>query len=296
MLRARIAPTPSGYLHIGNALNFVLTWLWVRKQNGTLRLRIDDIDGIRARQEYLDDIFFTLQWLGIDYDEGPATVEQHNRVFSQQLRIEQYAALIEKLLGTGQVFACNCSRRQLQQGETCSCQAKNIALTTLDVTWRVNTIDLPITIKDFAGGSIYINLQQQMPSFAIRRRDGIPAYQVASLVDDTAYNINLIIRGADLLPSTAAQLYLARLSNNNTFCQCTFYHHRLINDEHGHKLSKSAGSTAIKDLRSKSNGLQHFYNWAGYVLTGKQNINNLQQLLYLADNQPILHMNNIISL
>jgi glutamyl-tRNA synthetase len=89
MIRSRIAPTPSGYLHIGNALNFVRTWLMVRRAGGILRLRIDDIDATRTRPEYFDDIFRTLEWLGMDWDEGPRNANEQTEIYSQSLRAER---------------------------------------------------------------------------------------------------------------------------------------------------------------------------------------------------------------
>src|SRR5580704_15637290 len=98
LLRSRIAPTPSGYLHIGNALNFVMTWLWVRKEGGQLRLRIDDSDTTRSKPEFIEDIFRTLDWLGMDWDEGPQTPDEQQRIYSQALRAERYAEVTRTLI------------------------------------------------------------------------------------------------------------------------------------------------------------------------------------------------------
>ncbi len=246
MTRSRIAPTPSGYLHIGNALNFVLTYAMVQRSSGSLRLRIDDIDAPRARPEYIEDIFETLHWMGIDWDAGPQTPEEHYTSFSQSLRAPRYQQLIHALNATGQTYACTCSRRDLYH---CQCRSKDLPLDMPDTTIRIITPDAPIIIHDQKLGVRKVSLRQHMPDFIIRRRDGIAAYQVASLADDIDDSIDLIVRGEDLLPSTAAQLFLASLIGVERFAQTSFYHHTLLADPSGAKLSKSAGSTSLHFIR-----------------------------------------------
>ena len=106
-IRTRIAPTPSGYLHIGNAFNFLLTEHLAKRASASVRLRIDDLDILRMRQEYVTDIFQSLRWLGISTDEGPKNGEEQKTLFAQSLRLAQYNAFIEKLIATGLVFACS---------------------------------------------------------------------------------------------------------------------------------------------------------------------------------------------
>jgi glutamyl-tRNA synthetase len=110
-LRTRIAPTPSGFLHAGNAVNFLITHELARAARGTLLLRIDDLDAERARPEYLDDIFRSLEWLGIDWDEGPTGPEDFLRNWSQRSRIERYSELLLGLRKGGHLYACECSRK-----------------------------------------------------------------------------------------------------------------------------------------------------------------------------------------
>ena len=258
MIRSRIAPTPSGYLHIGNALNFVLTWLRLRRERGLLRLRIDDIDAPRARPEYVEDIFETLDWLGMDWDEGPQTAEEHQRLYSQSHRVERYDKVIQQLIISGKVFACQCSRKDLN-GRPCECREKNISLDQPDTALRIATPSALIQVHDSQAGILNIDLNDEMRDFVIRRRDGIAAYQVASLADDIDHKINLIVRGEDLLSSSAAQLYLASLIGDNDFAKTTFYHHSLLKDEQGDKLSKSAGSLSLKAMRDNNISVQDFY-------------------------------------
>lgn len=256
MTRSRIAPTPSGYLHIGNALNFVLTYAMVQRSGGSLRLRIDDIDAPRARLEYIEDIFETLHWMGIDWDAGPQTPEQHYTSFSQSLRAPRYRQVIDALNATGQTYACTCSRRDLDH---CQCRTRCLPLNTPDTALRIVTPYAPVQIDDRQMGVQYISLRQHMPDFVIRRRDGIAAYQLASLIDDIDYGIDLVVRGADLLPSTAAQLFLASLIGEDGFGHTAFYHHALLTDANGSKLSKSAGSDSLRSMRRSAVSASEFY-------------------------------------
>jgi glutamyl/glutaminyl-tRNA synthetase len=262
MLRSRIAPTPSGYLHIGNAFNFILTWLWVRKEGGSLHLRIDDLDAPRIKPEYVDDIFYTLNWLGLDWDKGPQTVAEQEKQFSQKHRVGVYTSLINKLMHNGNTFACSCSRKELATYSQYpgTCRLKGLPLNNPDCSLRIVTPqNNPIRFKDYVDGEVTVNLYNEMRDFIIRRRDGIPAYQIASLIDDIDFKINLIVRGRDLITSTAAQLYLAELAGDEVFRKATFYHHPLLMDEIGEKLSKSAGSDSIKTWRGKSENPEQLY-------------------------------------
>ena len=278
MLRGRIAPTPSGYLHIGNALNFVLTWLWVRKKGGVLRLRIDDSDTTRSKPEYIHDIFQTLEWLGLDWDEGPQTPDEQLQQYSQALRAERYRTITDQLIASGQVFACECSRKALQI-RSCDCHDKGIAFNQPDTALRIATPDGPVQVLDVKRGTQPVMLKEEMKNFVIRRRDGITAYQLCSLTDDIDHNINLIIRGEDLLTSTAGQLYLASLIPENNFAHTQFYHHPLLYDVQGQKLSKSAGSLSLKTLREQGVSIQELYARMSSLLGWKNTYSSLSEML-----------------
>lgn len=281
---SRIAPTPSGLLHKGNACNFVLTWALVRKRNGRLRLRIDDLDAPRVRQEYLDDIFFTLDWLGIDWDEGPTSVEDHLNHHSQQAKIPVYQETIDQIWELGKAFACQCSRKQIkaisldgQYPETC----REIGLDkdTPNTALRICTPQpAQISWKDEMTGEYAISLYHQMRDFVIRRKDQLPAYQIASLVDDLDAGVNMIIRGQDLANSTAAQLFLASILNADTFLKIQWCHHPLLLDSSGQKLSKSKGASAIKILREQGKSPDDIFEQVGKWL-GWEDIYQARDLL-----------------
>ncbi len=251
-LRTRFAPTPSGYLHLGNAFNFQLTSLEAKKENGTILLRIDDLDAARVEQQYVDDIFNTLQWLGLDWDEGPRDSTEHFSKFSQELRKSRYHELIGQLKNDGHLFACTCSRKEVLEKNKSgrysgTCQHKNLPFDTPDAAWRLKRDD------------------DEMAYPIIRRRDGIPSSTIASLADDTDQQINLIVRGTDLLPVTKLQLHLAELLGLKEFGKTRFIHHPLLQDKEGNKLSKSAGSLSLKAMRESGITAEEVYrlfeNW-----------------------------------
>ncbi len=248
-IRSRIAPTPSGLLHLGNAVNFILTWLMVRKAGGTLRLRIDDADCLRTKPEYLEDIFRQLDWLKITWDEGPTGVEDFQRRFSQQLRLERYRAFMDELGRLGHLYPCGCSRSKIKEhagdGVYPGFCRERAALPTAGEAQRVRVPE----------GSVFrvegqdVALCKAMGDFVLWRKEDLPAYQLVSLVDDLDDRINCIVRGQDLLVSTAAQLFLAGLHGDKRFAETTFVHHPLVMGEDGRKLSKSDGALSLAALR-----------------------------------------------
>ncbi len=275
MPRSRIAPTPSGFLHRGNAFNFLLTEALVRSQGGTLRLRIDDLDAGRMRPQYLEDIFDSLRWLRLVPDEGPLSPGDHLAHYSQLLRIPRYEAMLRRLATTGRVFACVCSRAEVARhavgGQYAgTCRDRRIGLDADDVVWRFRTeADETVRWEDRIGGAQAVRPHEVIRDFVIRRRDGVAAYHLASLSDDLHYGIDLIVRGADLLESTAAQLLLAAVLNETPFLGTAFFHHPLLTDPSGAKLSKSAGSASLKALREagvgaeelRAGAAQWYRNW-----------------------------------
>lgn len=233
---ARLAPTPSGCLHLGNAVNFVITWLLTRRAGGTLHLRIDDLDRARLRRPYLDNIFRVIDWLGIDYDQGPRGPDDFLRHHSQLLHLPAYNAVLRRLAQRpGLVQASHRSRT--------GGPGAPVPLATPGAAWRARVP--PGTAgrwPDAGQGPTQVALAQEMPDFIIRKKDGVAAYQVASVVDDLRLGTTLVVRGLDLQASTAAQLWLAaQLSETAAFNagRIQFYHHDLLTDAAGQKLSKS---------------------------------------------------------
>ncbi len=252
--KTRITPTPSGYLHLGNAGSFLLTAALAKKANAKLLLRIDDLDRERAQRKYVEDVFDTLHFLGIEWEEGPKNYAEYEQLYSQIHRMSLYQNALQQLRDSGNVFACECSRTQWQSGtHACQCRERNLSLDAPRVSWRLMTDTiLPITIKTTYGEEITAILPSSMQSFVVRKKDGLPAYQLSSLVDDEHFGVDAIVRGEDLWESTLAQQYLALVLNKPFFEKVLFYHHSLMMEMDGvHKLSKSAGALSIRHLRQE---------------------------------------------
>lgn len=254
--RFRYAPTPSGFLHLGNAFNFIFNYLsaHIVSPAAEIVLRIDDLDAARKRPDYLEDIFETLNWLGLPWTVGPLDAEDFESKWSQKNRFAQYEAALNQLKDTGLVYACAKSRKDLEPfGGTYPPEFRHQGLSfeLPNVAWRIAT---PIGFP--------------LPDFVIRRRDGVPAYQLASLVDDRIFKITHLIRGKDLAASTAAQNYLAQLLGWQSLADRQVLHHDLLLDDLGGKLSKSAGAASLKAKYRIGEGpepvFRAFSSWIGW--------------------------------
>ncbi|MBI1221750.1 MAG: tRNA glutamyl-Q synthetase [Bacteroidetes bacterium] len=262
--QSRIAPTPSGYLHEGNSYNFLLTWAWIRSQNGKLFLRVDNADKERCKPEYQESLFLDLDWLGIDWDEGPQSPADLTH-FNQSDRKEEYQFYLKELIEFGHVFPCECSRNELSNGAYPGTCLKKYSVES-PFAWRLKSV-LPneIPMLNHRGKLQMYPAPKMMNHSIIWRKDDVPAYQLVSVVEDLKNGINTIIRGQDLLSSSLFQLHLSHYFPENNFREIHFIHHPLLNDAEGNKLSKSKGSTALKNLREKGENpgelIQRFCRW-----------------------------------
>lgn len=264
--RTRLAPTPSGYLHLGNVLSFALTAALARKTGAKILLRIDDLDQQRVNHDYVQDVFDTLNFLEIPWDEGPRDVVDYQTQWSQMHRVDIYNNALQQLADQREVFACRCSRSQLQGNKyPGNCVNKSIPLDTPGTAWRLYTDDRPIRLKTLNKGIVSTRLPETMKNFVVKKKDDYPAYQLASVIDDVHFGVDLIVRGEDLYPSTLAQLFLADVLGESKFQDTTFYHHPLIMEEGEKKLSKSAGSTSIKYLREDGKKAADVYGMIGSI-------------------------------
>lgn len=290
-LRTRIAPTPSGYLHLGNAVSFVATWALARARGGWVLLRIDDLDASRCRPEYLEDIFETLDWLGLDYDAGPSGPDDFLKNYSQQLRLSAYREAIERLKEMGQLYACTCSRKQIQAASTDgnypgTCRQLRRDFNAARTAWRVLVPEqTEVCFSDRQSGKCCADLSREMGDFVVRQKNGAPAYQIASLVDDVDWKINFIVRGQDLPASTAAQIYLAKHLGFSSFQNATFWHHGLITDPDGRKLSKSEGAAAMKSRREEKRDPGEVFRIAAQWLGVKEEVGSGLELVDVLRNE-----------
>jgi len=276
--KTRIAPTPSGYLHLGNVLSFAITAALADRRGAEILLRIDDIDRQRAGVPFINDIFDTLNFLNIPWQQGPRNAVEFEEQYSQIHRLTLYQNALNQLCEGGHVFACNCSRSS-QQSIGCKCLKLNVPLDTPGVSWRfINPPDSMVQVKGLAGNYCKLQLPEEMQHFVVKKKDGFPSYQLTSVIDDDYYKVDLVVRGNDLLPSTLAQLQLAAALGLNKLEETTFYHHPLILDAAGHKLSKSAGATSINYLRSNGKEATDIFAIIGTLIGVDQSVSDWRRL------------------
>lgn len=237
-VHTRIAPTPSGYLHLGNLANFLLIEKLAQGEGGTIALRIDDCDGTRARPEFVQHIFETLDWLELAWQEGPRSAADFYAQFSQTTRKAYYFQKLDAL--APYLYACTCSRRDIEGVYAGTCREKNLPFVPGQTALRlhVNNPELAALFGDVV----------------LWRKDDGPAYQWASVVDDLEAGVNLIVRGEDLRSSTELQRYIAGILRPGGFDGIRFVHHPLLSGEDGKKLSKSQGASSVVELRAAGVG------------------------------------------
>lgn len=268
----RLAPTPSGFLHLGNIVSFALTAFLARRSGAAILLRIDDLDRERVQREYVADIFETLRFMEIPYDRGPRDVAEFERGYSQLHRLPLYRDALSRLRSADAVFGCSCSRAEVMRGSTDggyfgTCRGLGLSLDG-EVSWRLRTSMPPPIVAPLptvaplttaAPLTTVAPLPAEMRDFVVRKKDGFPAYQLSSVVDDLHYGVDLIVRGQDLWASTVAQQYLSYSLDAEAFREIHFYHHPLLTEASGEKLSKSAGATSIQYLRRQGLAAAEIY-------------------------------------
>lgn len=291
---SRLAPTPSGYLHLGNAFSFILTWLLVRRLEGKLQLRIDDLDSARLKRDCLEDIFLQLEWLGLEYDSGPQGPEEHLKHYSQSLKIEDYRETLSSLRQLRSLYACQCSRKQyLAISEDGlypkTCRDKKLDLDQPEIIWRFKSESEALSdTLFFEGSSEEDSSSKPLGDAVLLRRNGIPSYQIASLVDDMKNRSTLIVRGIDLYPSSLFQQTVAEKLGWATFSEICFVHHSLLKDSTGKKYAKSEGAYSLKDLKQENSDPGFVYRgvacWLGLPDT---DINDLKSLQHAFSTVPL---------
>ena len=232
----RFAPSPTGELHLGTLAAAVASFLHARQADGRWLVRIEDIDPPREVPGSADRILRTLEALELHWDGS---------VRYQSTRIDEYLAVADSLLARGLAFRCRCSRREIRAAEgsvrypgTC----RQLDLPDGDVALRLRVDDAVIRLWDGLRGGLQRDIALTDGDFVIVRRDGLPAYHLAVVVDDADQGITDIVRGADLLESTLQHIYLQRCLDVPS---PAYWHIPLLTNRAGEKLSKSAGSAAI---------------------------------------------------
>ncbi len=250
--RGRIAPTPTGYLHLGHARTFWIAHERCKAANGTLLYRNEDLDVDRCKEEYQKAAIEDCRWLGIEW-EGDT--------INQSARIDYYQKAFKKLHRADHIYPCICSRKDIQEasaaphgedGETIypgTCRNANTSTINQHANWRFRVPEGKlIEFEDAFWGPQSFTCGVDFGDFPVWQKNGIPSYQLAVVVDDAAMKITEVVRGADLLISTARQLLLYEALG---LTPPSFYHCELMCDENGKRLAKRHDSLSLQTLRRK---------------------------------------------
>ncbi|MGL4513231.1 MAG: glutamate--tRNA ligase family protein [Lacipirellulaceae bacterium] len=263
MPTTRLAPSPTGALHLGNARTFLVTWALARQNSWRVVLRIDDLDGPRIKAGAASDAIETLRWLGLDWDEGPHYQTHDTAPYREALR---------HLVEHGDAYPCRCTRAQMlaaslsapHAGEhelrypgTCrgllgrGAIASAADFASPEVAWRLVTPDAAIEFVDELAGRQSFNPQQEVGDFLVATKGGAPSYQLATVVDDARQGIDCVVRGDDLLASTARQMLLYdRLKATPGPQRPRYWHMPLVVGEDGRRLAKRHGDSRIDSYRA----------------------------------------------
>lgn len=262
--RGRLAPTPSGQLHLGHARTFWLTYQRCIEHNGSLLLRIEDLDPHRSKPEYIDSMFEDFKWMGITWNEGPV---------HQSLRREAYINTWERLKNAGYIYPCSRSRKDVKAAAYAPHEEDEFAEPIFppqwrpapgaekayhrpgsEVSWRFRVPDGEvIKFTDIEQGELCFEAGKDFGDFVIWRRDDVPAYELAVVTDDIEHDISEVVRGMDLLRSTARQLLLYQALNATPPAWC---HLPLVCDEQGKRLAKRHNAMALSTLRKEGKSFE----------------------------------------
>ena len=260
----RLAPSPTGAQHVGNARTYLLAWLSIRSRSGRVILRIEDVDSPRikpwATQQTLDD----LRWLGLDWDEGP-DLGGPNAPYLQTRRLADYTAVLQQLKREERIYPCTCTRSDVLEAASAphigqegpvypgTCAGRSAAdaarITDRPYSWRFRvpqgTID---RFRDRFAGDRACDVARELGDFVVCKGDGTPAYQLACVVDDYNMGITEVLRGDDLLPSAHRQRLLYAAFG---WTPPEFAHVPLVVGEDGRRLAKRHGDTRLSVLRDR---------------------------------------------
>ena len=293
--RGRLAPSPSGRLHLGHARTFVLAWMHVRSRAGELLLRLEDLDATRCRPEFASDVQRDLEWLGLDWD-GP--------VILQSSRRDALSAAARALEERGFAYACACTRADLRSATTApqrgveeirypgTCRSR--AAEELAGRARALRFRVPegrLRFVDGIAGEQCFDVGAEVGDFVIANRAGLPSYQLAVVVDDAAQGVNEVFRGDDLLSSTPRQLLLFRALG---LPEPRWFHAPLVLDAAGRRLAKRADDLSLAALREQGVDPRAIIQWvmtsSGFAAEGRMTAREAARCFELArlPREPVL--------
>lgn len=275
--RGRIAPSPTGYLHLGHARTFWIAHARARNAGGRVIYRTEDLDGPRCRPEFVAAAVEDLRWLGLTWDEGEDCGGPH-APYSQSERYDLYRAALLTLVRQGMAYPCYCSRKDIQRASSAPHEGEDEVIypgncrppraDSVNVSdwpgflgelnrpqngrlpcWRFrNPVNRVVEFDDVRLGQQAFRCGDSFGDFVIWRRDNVCSYQLACVVDDDAMGITEVVRGADLLVSTARQILLRECLG---LAECSWCHCDLMRDESGVRLAKRDAAKSLRVLREE---------------------------------------------
>jgi glutamyl-tRNA synthetase len=267
----RLAPSPTGLLHLGHVRSFLVAWWHARSRDGRVLLRVEDLDADRSDPRYVDALKWDLEWLGLDWDGAP-------RIQSQHLRPMQEA--LDALAARGLAYPCVCSRRDVLLAQsapqlgvtetrypgTCRGRYASVAeaerRTQRPAGLRFRVPEGVVPVRDAFADPVEIDVGAEAGDFLVARRSGAPAYQLAVVVDDAEQGVTEVVRGADLLASTARQILLQRALG---LTHPEWVHLPLVLDESGRRLAKRTDALSLEALRARGADPRSIVAWAARV-------------------------------
>jgi glutamyl-tRNA synthetase len=257
----RLAPSPTGALHLGNARSFLINWALAKRHGWRIVLRIEDLDGPRIKDDADTLAIDLLGWMGLDWDEGP---------YYQSPDLGPYHAALCGLLERGEVYPCTCTRKDIQQAQSAphddshelrypgTCRPEPDAtsegqggelLKDSSQAWRLIVPEGETAFDDTLHGEQSVDVHQQVGDFIVASKAGLPAYQLAVVVDDARQGVTQVVRGDDLIRSTGRQLLLyGRLGLGPV---PTYTHLPLVLGTDGRRLAKRHGDTRLDTYRRR---------------------------------------------
>jgi glutamyl-tRNA synthetase len=263
----RLAPSPTGLLHLGHARTFLLAYWRARSQHGKLLMRLEDLDGPRAEMRFADAALADLEWLGLDWD-GAALL--------QSTEIDRQNAAISRLIATGKAYPCVCSRGDIRGAQSApqlgsveprypgTCRGRFASFSDAErvsgrpAGARLLVPEGSISITDGVHGTSSWDVAREVGDFLIAKRDKAPAYQLAVVVDDAAQGVTEVVRGDDLLPSAARQWHV---QNALGLPHPAWFHVPLVGDEHGRRLAKREADLSLAELREGGTDPRAIVTW-----------------------------------
>ncbi|HYQ29137.1 MAG TPA: tRNA glutamyl-Q(34) synthetase GluQRS [Polyangiaceae bacterium] len=264
----RLAPSPTGLLHLGHARTFLLAFWHVRARAGRLLMRMEDLDGPRSEMRFADAALADLEWLGLEWDGEP---------FVQSSQLLRLNAAVAALIEAGKAYPCVCSRGDIRSAQSAphtdspeprypgTCRGRYASFAEAErVSGRAAGARLlvpegSITIEDGVAGSSTWDVARDVGDFLIAKRDKAPAYQLAVVVDDHAQGVNEVLRGADLLASAARQWHV---QNALALPHPAWFHVPLVTDASGRRLAKREADLSLAELRAAGTDPRAIVAWA----------------------------------